>query len=1360
MTLQRTLKSLALAITILAFFPPFISAQTGDSDKAETRHREMMQLSQAGRYQEALPLARKVLALREKALGPAHLKTGEALNNLGFLLYKTGDLIQAEKSLLRALAILEKTLGPHHANLAVTFNVLAYVYQDMKQPHRAADHFQKALNVAEKAFGQDHPNILNYLGGLANFYFQQRDYGRTEPLFQRALAIKEKAVGPQSPELHMHLVNLARLYQAKGDPDRAESFFQRALAISEKAYGPEHLEVAVSLDKLAEFYRSQGDQAKARPLFERSLAIRVKNLGRDHLLVAGSLNMLGLVHFDQGDYRAAAALFQESLVIREKNLGPDHADVAQSLGNLAWSFIGLKEYAQAEAPARRAVAVSEKAFGLENENILTYLKALATYHARTGDYPEAAKVAGRALAISEKAHGPDHSRNADFLSLLAGAHRDMSDFPQAEHYLLRLLTVQEKNLGPEKPPLASTLSALAQLYTDRRLFDRAKPMAVRALAINEKTLGPEHPKVADSLIRLALVHERLMELTQAEALYQRALAIKEKVLGPDHLETADILTYLAKFYYDQFDWARSEQLHRRSLAIREKSGGPESIATANGLEHLAGFYIALGDYDQAEPMASRALAIRRKVQGPDHSSTAASLRTLAEVYHHKRDFARSEQYYRQALAVREKALGPDHPGLAQLISDLARLESDQGHLDQAEVLMKQVLLIQEKALGPEHLDVVATLAGMATFKMAGGRPKEASTLLERAETILIKSVPDHPGLALFYALASAAAGMDGRYQEAFTLIKHLNKLSENLIDQVLGFTAEDRQLKFLAKNKAEVNYTLGLVADHLRQDREAVTYACDLWLRRKGVTLEAQKRFQEALVYQDNPEAAKVFMELARVRSQLSQLAFSQPGPEDLKVREETMAGLKAEKERLEAALARLSQVYARQKKAERADVASVSKALPAGSVLLEFASILSFDIKRPRFQEKKTYRYLAFILPAGNKKDVRLVDLGQAAAINAAVSSFKKAVSDAEDIQGLKTLHAAAELYRLVFAPLKEHIGPAREIFISPDGKLNLIPFEVLTGPDGRFLIEDYSFNYLAAGRDVLDFGRTGDKSGRTLLLGDPDFDLTGRDKAATMRQLGLSPGQTPEKTGKRSLDMVGLRFGPLPGTREEVKAIQALLGPGQTRVFTGREALEEVLRQGPPPRILHLATHGFFLDDDFMNRLVEESSAEVWSGPDSRPVGSQVKLNRVESPLIRSGLALAGANQAVGSSEIERSDGLLTAEKVLGLKLNGTELVVLSACETGVGEVKSGEGVYGLRRAFTLAGAKSLVMSLWPVPDLETKELMTEFYRHLAEGKLSRAQALRQAALKQKHIVQNRYGHVNPLFWAAFIMLGDPGY
>ena len=511
------------------------------------------------------------------------------------------------------------------------------------------------------------------------------------------------------------------------------------------------------------------------------------------------------------------------------------------------------------------------------------------------------------------------------------------------------------------------------------------------------------------------------------------------------------------------------------------------------------------------------------------------------------------------------------------------------------------------------------------------------------------------------------------------------------------------------------------------------------------------------MIYSDDSRAVKTFQELSRTRTQLSKLTFSGHGKEGMDAYKGKIANLEKQKEILEARLTKLSRAFATRQKIVKADSKKVAGALPGKTVLVEFARIGRFNFKATGKQKKwLPDRYLAFILHAGKGDRVELIDLGPADRIDKAVAVCKKEMANTKDVQSKKAAAASMRLCSLIFEPLKKGLGKAKELFISPDGNLNLIPFEVLQQtPDGHFLIEDYTFNYLAAGRDVIGFGQIKDKGTKALIIGDPDFNMEKAKKSSTLKRLALTRTKD-DKITKRSSDMRGLNFKRLPDTKGEVEKIGALFGKRKADVYTGREALEEVLWRTGTPTILHLATHGFFLNDLDLSAFVDESVRGIQVVPlASEQAGRKDKF---ENPLLRSGIALAGANNALRFGGTERSDGIVTAEKILSLKLRGTDMVVLSACDTGLGEIKAGEGVYGLRRAFTQAGTRSLVMSMWQVPDQETKELMVEFYKNIRSGKMNRCQALRQAALKQLKTVRARYGNPNPFFWGAFVFMGEP--
>jgi CHAT domain-containing protein len=368
--------------------------------------------------------------------------------------------------------------------------------------------------------------------------------------------------------------------------------------------------------------------------------------------------------------------------------------------------------------------------------------------------------------------------------------------------------------------------------------------------------------------------------------------------------------------------------------------------------------------------------------------------------------------------------------------------------------------------------------------------------------------------------------------------------------------------------------------------------------------------------------------------------------------------------------------------------IESVQQAIPAEAALVEFATYRPFNAKAPNDpDEYGASRYIAYVLR--HEGGIQFTDLGEAAAIDASVVALRQALRSPLR-RDVKSLSRATDAR--VLEPVRRLVGDATRLLISPDGELNLIPFEALRDERGRFAIERFSISYLTSGRDLLRLQLPRASKSAPLIVADPTFGPAPRTQA--------------------------VYFTPLPGTALEARSIKAVF-PDAT-VLRGTKATKSALAHAEAPALLHIATHGFFLRNS----------------------------TQIENPLLRSGLALSRANARSQGHE----EGVLTALEASTLNLWGTRLVTLSGCDTGVGDIKNGEGVYGLRRAFLLAGAETLVMSLWSVSDLATREMMTSYYRGLKQG-LGRGEALRQAQLAMLKRADRRH----PFYWASFIQAGD---
>lgn len=1064
---------------------------------------------------------------------------------------------------------------------------------------------------------------------------------------------------------------VTQLYGA-GRYDEALPLAERALALREKVFGAEHAAVAQSLNNLAILYEAKGDYARAESLYQRTLALREKLLGAEHAEVATSLNNLAGLNYLKGDYARAEPLYQRALAIREKTLGAEHPGIAAPLNNLALLYHVKGDYARAEPLYRRALGIREKALGAEHPDLATSLANLGGLYDSTGDYARAEPLYKRALAIYEKALGAEHPQVATTLDNIAGIYRTRGDYASAEPLYQRARAIYEKRLGAEHPAVATSLNNLAALYYDRGDYGRSELLHQRALAIREKTLGAEHPEVAASLGNLALIYETKGDYARAETLYQRALAGKEKTLGAEHPEVALTLNNLALLYQVKGDDARAEPLYRRALAIREK------------------------------------------VLGAEHQDVALSLQSLAVMYHTKGDYARAEPLYKRALAINEKALGAEHPEFAQVLYNFAGMYHDKGDYTSAELLQQRALAIREKALGTAH-------------------PAVASSL--------------HTAAALYEAR--------GDYERAMAGLTRAADIREQNIALILSTGSEKQKQLYLDTISGETDGIVSFNVKAARKNTQATRLALNTILRRKGRALDAMTDQIAALRRRAAPEDQKLLDELTRSRAALANLQLGSTSSKLTPAeRQAQLAALTEEIEQREAVISRRSAEF--RAAAQPITLSNVQAALPADAALVEVVSYRPVDPKAQQGAKFGAARYLAYV--ARREGEPQFVELGDAATIDRSVERLRVALRDAKaaargDAGASK--EAARALDEQVMRPVRALLGATRRIFLSPDGALNLIPYASLVDERGKYLVEDYTLTYLTSGRDLLRLGTTGESRQPPLVLANPLFDDTGASDGKT---------ETLDATARRDVafddvDFSKIRYVPLPGTAEEAKALGSLL-PG-ARLLSTRDATEAALKQLQAPRVLHVATHGFFLKD--------EASA---NGTRGLGLGAPGDV-RGKNLLLRSGLILAGVNQRQSGAN---EDGVLTAAEAAGLDLWGTKLVVLSACETGLGDVKNGAGVYGLRRALVLAGSESQVMSLWQVSDAATRDLMKAYYARLQAGE-GRTDALRQVQLEMlrkgtvaqgggsnerglldssapKGQAAANYSH--PYFWASFIQSG----
>jgi CHAT domain-containing protein/Tfp pilus assembly protein PilF len=839
---------------------------------------------------------------------------------------------------------------------------------------------------------------------------------------------------------------------------------------------------------------------------------------------------------------------------------------------------------------------------------------------------------------------------------------------EAQPLFERALALTEKARGSGDEQFGRVLADNASIALDLLDFAGAESQYQRALAVLDATLGADDPTTAFVRSRLAVVYQLTGQRPKAETLIRAALETIERTLGSEHPQYVRCLAVLAALRNDAKDFDQSEALLTRELAILEKVDYAQSLMYAKVLNNLGEINGRKKAYDRAVDFLNRSIAVDEALRGSDDYFLSNPLTNLGIIARERRDYATAESYYRRALSIREQVVGPDHPELMLPLINLANIYHARGDYPRALEMHRHALRIGERTFGPLHQNTLLSLVNIAKDSAA-----------------------------------------EGDIDDAIAFQRRVDEVIERQLELNLSVGSERQKLVFVKGISERTDRTLSLHLDRAPQNADAGALAALVLLQRKGRVLDAMVDAVAAARERMAPDDQRLLDELHDATAQLAHVALNAPEIARPDARQRAMRELEARKEQLEAALAERSLEFRSQ--AQPVTLEAVQARLPSDTALIEFAIFRPFNPRAERSNDAYgAPHYAAYVIRHAGAP--RGIDLGSTQEIDETVDLLRQTIRDPNRSDFEE--HARALNDRVV-APLHEFVQDAARLLVSPDGELNLVPFEALVDAHGSYLVERYAVSYLTSGRDLLRM-QTGTASLNPVIFADPNFGEPG-PRAPSSRK---SP---PARLARRSVttgdDLSSVYFAPLVATGSEARAIKALFP--DAALFTGARATKAMLQHVESPRMLHIASHGFFLHD---------SDGDL------------------QNPLLRSGLALAGANLPHES----RDGGILTALEASGLNLRGTKLVTLSACDTGVGEVRNGEGVYGLRRAFVLAGAETVVMSLWPVSDYVTREMMVAYYTGL-RATLGRGDALRQAKLAMLQRTSRRH----PFYWASFIQSGE---
>ncbi len=925
----------------------------------------------------------------------------------------------------------------------------------------------------------------------------------------------------------------------------------------------------------------------------------------------------------------------------------------------------------------------------------------------------------------------DYDIYGNIKNIIALSYYYTEDYTKAVEYGTRVVKMRKQILGEEHSDYALSLYNLADYYSKLGEYTKAIQIGTQAMGIRKRVLGEQHPDYLLSLNNLANYYYYLGDYTNAIQMGTLAMEIRRRMLGEEHPDYALSLNNLASCYSAQGNYAKAVELCTQATDIYRRFLGEDHFNYSVSLNNLSKFYSKLGNYEKSMELCTQAMDICKRNVGEEHPDYARSLNNLSIVYFNLGNYAKAIELCAQAMEIYKRTIGEKHPWFAALLCNMACSYSELGNYSKAIELCTQAVEISQRSIGENRPKYAIYLNNLAVCHTNNGDYNKAIELETQVVEIQKRTIgEDHPYLAQSLKMLSQIYFLLGNYQNATNLLYSALTISQNhLFKNLSELPSKERAVLWNEKSLAFQRTYPRMVLQN-PEDRLVGDLYDKSCLFAKGLLLAAETDMRQLILESGDEEVVAKFGELQTTRWWLNKL-YGVPIAE----RRVNTDSLENVAERLEGELVKMSKAYGDFMGNMKLTWRDVQKKLVVKDIAVEFLAFPAW--------KTDSLQYIALTVKKGYDAP-RLTKLFSEKELDAIETSF----------------YTDKELSQLVWGRLAGELEGVERIYFSPSGELYNIAIESMPHwADDCMMSDKFNLYRLSSTRELA-IARDETPSVGASVYGDIKYDTD----VALMGIPRSETGSLHAFRGMNPASCATLRnkyWEELKGTKEEADTIADILSKSkvQVRELTGAGATETTVKNlsGQKRRILHIATHGFYWD---------EADAEYYRERDrlSFLLLSDTRSRLVEDrALTRSGLLFAGAQNTFYGTEIPAGvdDGVLTAQEIAQLDLRGLDLLVLSACQTGLGDVK-GDGVFGLQRGFKKAGARTILMSLREVDDAATRDMMIQFYNAYVTGGRSKRDAFlaAQQYLKE-HDVDYFYGSSTERaylpHWAAFILL-DP--
>ncbi|MBR5984627.1 MAG: CHAT domain-containing protein [Bacteroidales bacterium] len=1111
---------------------------------------------------------------------------------------------------------------------------------------------------------------------------------------------------------------------SKKDYKKALSLLLEVLPLSEKiSSDAEHSDL---LSGLGTMYFYIGDVQNSLKYYKLAADLQEKLLDSKHSDYIESLNSIGLIYYYTGEYEKALEYYLKALEIQKMFAGEENAAYANSLNNIGILYSEMGKYNKALEYKLQALEILNK---YTSENTVDYanmLNNVGLSYSETGDYKNAMECYNKAAEIQKKLLGTEHQSYATTLNNIGTLLYRTDDYHNALKYFLQSAEILKKALGDEHSDYLTALNNIGLICSEKGDYQNAMKFYTQVLEIRKKTLGKTHPDYAATLNNIAALYSNMGDCNDALTFAIQALEIQGKALGKNHPEYATSLNNIGSLYSCLGDYGNAMKYKLQALEIEKNVLGETNQNYIATLDNIGVLCSDMGDYPNALKYYIQALEIREKGIDNGSISHANLMNNIAALCSENGEYPTALQFYLQALEIWKKVLGVEHPNYATTLDNIASLYYLTGDYQNALNYRKQAIEIKKKALGENHPDYATTLGNMGVLYSKMNDIPNALKCNQQALEIKEKVLGlEHPDIALTLSNIAALYYENGDYQNAINTNSIANNIRKtNIIRNFSFMTTHEREAYWNVNN---FNFSRSILYSYrCSNDTLAAKISYDTELITKGLLLASEISLTKIIKESGNGTLISEFETMKTMHLQLNK-ELERPVADRIY----NCDSLENEIQKLERHIVESSKEFGDITNFIRIDWKDVQKSLKNNDVAIEFTNIAL---------TKDSTVYAAIILTKNMESPVfvPLFEQKEIARLLRGIAPAKPETPSDDENRGATSfsskrlgIYESTGLYNMIWKPLEKYFPDNPRIYFAPSGMLHQIAVEYAPIDHEQIISDKYEI-YRVSSTRFLAMDYIPNPMKNSVLYGGIFYDS---DSTTMKRESDRYPSRSTSYSSFASFnkgeDRGSLSY--LPGTKTEVENIVGKMKNNRIKstLYEGSQANEESFKalSGKDISILHIATHGFFLPTD-----------EKLSGDQS---------------LVQSGLLFSGANYAWQNLTVPDGveDGILTAKEISFLDLRKTDLVVLSACQTALGEI-SDEGVFGLQRGFKKAGVRTIIMSLWSVDDNATLLMMTDFYSNLTKGMTKR-----EAFLAAQNKVKNTADFENPRYWAAFIMLDGNG-